>query len=69
MKKFDLYPVEGQHDQFLDFLKGLAIMGVVWLHCMPLQNAMLGPLWCGMSVSFFLMIQVFHAYRRGANSQ
>lgn len=68
MTNFVLYPVEGQRDHFLDFLKGVAILGVIWLHCMPMQNAMLGPLWCGMSVSFFLLIQVFHSYRKGAVS-
>ena len=66
MKEYKLYPKEGERDKFLDFLKGLAILGVIWLHCMPLQDRMVAPLWCGMSVSLFLLIQVFHAYRKGA---
>ena len=66
MNKYSLYYVEGEREQFIDFLKGLAIIGVIWLHCMPLQSVMAGPLWCGMSVSLFLLIQVFHAYRKDA---
>lgn len=67
MKRYRLYGQSGQRDQFIDFLKGTAIIGVVWLHCMPLQDKMLAPLWCGMSVTMFLLIQVFHAYRKKAN--
>ena len=28
---------------------------------------MLAPLWCGMSVSIFLLVQVFHSYRKGVD--
>lgn len=67
MRHYYLYPAEGRRDQFIDFLKGIAIIGIVWLHCMPLQSKMLAPLWCGMSVTLFLMVQVFHAYHKGAS--
>lgn len=63
MKQFKVYSQPYGREPFIDFLKGLSILGVIWLHCMPLQNQMLGPLWCKMSVSFFVLIQVFNTFR------
>lgn len=68
MKIFQVYNKEAEYEPFIDYLKGFAIIGIVWLHCMPLQDIMLAPLWCGMSVSLFLLIQVFHACRHGVFS-
>lgn len=67
MKKFELYSDKTGRDHYIDFIKGVAILGVIWLHCMPLQDRMLAPLWCGMSVSIFLLVQVFHSYRKGVD--
>lgn len=56
---------KNQHDSFIDFLKGICILLVVLAHCLPLQDYILFPLWGSMAVPLFLLIQVFHAYKKG----
>ena len=55
------------YEPFLDFLKGLCIIWVILTHCMSiaLQDATLFSLWGAMAVPLFLIVQVFHAYKRG----
>lgn len=54
-----------QYDSFIDYLKGVSILFVVLAHCLPLQNYILFSLWGAQAVPLFLLIQVFHAYKRG----
>lgn len=68
MTSYQVYNSTVGYEPFIDYLKGIAIIGVIWLHCMPLQDKMLAPLWCGMSVSLFLLVQVFHVCRHGSYS-
>ena len=58
------------YDPFIDFLKGVCIIFVIINHCMP-ETIMdySGFLFWGVSaVPIFLIIQVFHAYKKGHNS-
>lgn len=55
------------YDPFIDYLKGICIIFVIINHCMP-ENIMetTGFFFWGVSaVPIFLIIQVFHAYKRG----
>ena len=54
------------YDSSIDYLKGLCIFFVVLTHCIPklVQDWSLFCLWGGMAVPIFLIIQVFHAYKR-----
>lgn len=54
-----------QYDPFIDFLKGICILFVVLTHCLPLQDNILFSLWGDQAVPLFLLIQVFHAYKKG----
>lgn len=51
------------YDPFIDYLKGISILFVVLLHCLPLQNYLLCSLWASQAVPIFLLIQVFHVVR------
>ncbi|MBR5166489.1 MAG: acyltransferase family protein [Salinivirgaceae bacterium] len=55
------------YDTFIDFLKAYAIICVVIAHCFPssLWNYCLFQVWADMQVPMFILIQVFHAYKRG----
>lgn len=53
------------YDPFIDYLKGISILFVVLLHCLPLQNYLLCSLWASQAVPIFLLIQVFHVVRGG----
>lgn len=48
-------------------MKGVCILFVVLTHCLPLQEYMLFSLWGAQVVPLFLLLQVFHAYKRGVN--
>lgn len=54
-----------QYDPFIDFLKGISILFVVLTHCLPLQDYIFFSLWGDQAVPLFLLIQVFHAYKKG----
>ena len=58
---------KSDYDPSLDYLKGLCIFFVVLTHCIPIQvhDWSLFCLWGDMAVPLFLIIQVFHAYKRG----
>lgn len=53
------------YDPFIDFLKGFCILSVVLTHCLPMQDEILFPFWGGQAVPVFLLIQVFHTYKKG----
>ena len=55
------------YDSLIDYLKGLCIIFVIINHCMP-DNIMAKTaffFWGVSAVPIFLIIQVFHAYKRG----
>ena len=58
------------YDPFIDFLKGMCIIFVILNHCMPssLQHNTLFSLWGGNAVPIFLLIQVFHSYKKGVSA-
>lgn len=55
------------YDPFIDFLKAYAIIFVVVAHNFPseLWNYCLFQVWADMQVPMFILIQVFHAYKKG----
>lgn len=57
------------HDPFIDYLKGICILFVVLNHCITseLANNTLFCLWGSSAVPIFLIIQVFHAFKKGIN--
>lgn len=66
----NLYRIEfvkvGQ-DSFIDFLKAYSIFCVVVSHCLPIVywDKVLFHFWGDMQVPMFLLIQTFHAYKKG----
>lgn len=54
-----------QYDPFIDYLKGIGILFVVLTHCIPKQDYILFSLWGAQAVPLFLLIQVFHTYKKG----
>lgn len=61
-----IFKKEG-HDSFIDYLKGLCILFVIMQHSMGglFQNYTLFMFWGRFAVPIFLLIQVFHFYRKG----
>lgn len=61
--------LHGSHNQFIDALKGVAILFVCINHSLPLylKQLLLFDLWGGQAVPLFLLIQVFHYYKHGLN--
>ena len=58
------------YDPSIDFLKGVCILLVVLTHCIPIDvrdNTLLFPLWGVPAVPLFILIQVFHAYKKGTD--
>lgn len=57
----------GGYSEEIDMLKGFAILFVLLNHSTPLylKNLIAFDLWGGMGVPLFLLIQVFHYYKRG----
>ena len=55
------------YDSFIDYLKGICILLVILTHCIPgiLRHQILFSLWGGAAVPIFLIIQVFHTYKKG----
>ena len=54
------------YDPFIDYLKAYSIFFVVIAHCLPvvLYKYMLFEVWGDMQVPMFILIQVFHAYKK-----
>lgn len=58
-----------KYDPAIDFIKGLCILFVVWIHCFgSIVYYSLFPLWGSPAVPIFLLIQVFHAYKKGLDN-
>lgn len=58
------------YDPLIDFLKGLCIIFVIINHCMP-EDIMASTaffFWGVSAVPIFLIIQVFHAYKKGVEN-
>lgn len=55
------------YDPFIDFLKAYAILCVVFGHCFPTDcyQYILFQIWGDMQVPIFILIQVFHSYKKG----
>lgn len=53
------------YDPFIDYLKGVSILFVILAHCLPLQEYILFSLWGAQAVPLFLLVQVFHSYKKG----
>ncbi len=55
------------YDPFIDFLKAYSIICVVIAHILPAEIYMyiLFQVWGDMQVPMFVLIQVFHAYKKG----
>ena len=55
------------YDPFIDFLKAYSIICVVIAHILPasLYKYILFQVWGDMQVPMFVLIQVFHAYKKG----
>lgn len=52
------------YDPFFDFMKGICILCVIWLHSIP--KAHTGSVfWASQAVPLFLFMQVFHALKGG----
>lgn len=55
------------YDPQIDYIKGLCILFVIWTHCISRDE--LGyiyfPYWGDTAVPIFLLIQVFHYYKKG----
>lgn len=58
------------YDPYIDFLKGLCIVWVVLTHNLSaaVRDVTAFPYWGSMAVPLFLLIQVFHAYRKGVEN-
>ncbi len=65
MKQYAFIPINKKgYDPFIDFLKGVSIVWVVITHCLPFQEYFLFSLWGAQAVPLFLLIQVFHTYKK-----
>lgn len=54
-----------KYDPTLDYVKGVCILFVVLTHNLPDQNGILFSFWGSQAVPCFLLIQSFHAYKKG----
>ena len=52
------------HDTFIDFLKAYSILCVLAGHTFSYLDQTGYFLWYGMQVPLFILVQVFHAYKR-----
>ncbi|MBR7031443.1 MAG: acyltransferase [Prevotella sp.] len=57
------------YDPQIDYIKGLCILFVVWTHCMNRGelSIILFPYWGDTAVPIFIIIQVFHYYKKGVS--
>lgn len=60
-----------EYDTQIDYIKGLCILFVIWTH--TLNRSELGnilfPYWGDTAVPIFLLIQVFHCYKKGIKTR
>lgn len=53
------------YEPFLDYLKGICIIMVVINHGFAsAEEKLLFPIWINQAVPIFLLIQVFHSYKK-----
>ena len=54
------------YDSQIDYIKGVCILFVIWTHCIGRNELgyMLFPYWGDTAVPIFLIIQVFHYYKK-----
>lgn len=57
------------YDSQIDYIKGLCILFVIWTHCISRGelSKILFPYWGDTAVPIFLIIQVFHYFKKGVN--
>ena len=57
------------YDPQIDYIKGLCILFVIWTHCISRDELgyLLFPYWGDTAVPIFLLIQVFHYYKKGVS--
>lgn len=57
------------YDPQIDYIKGLCILFVIWTHCISRDELklMLFPYWGDTAVPIFLVIQVFHYYKKSVD--
>lgn len=55
------------YDPFIDFIKAYAIICVLLGHTLPNLKSWGYPLWAGMQVPLFLLVQTFHCYKKKEN--
>ncbi len=55
------------YDPFIDYLKGISIILIILTHCITSTNKsqIFFPIWGSPAVPVFLIIQVFHYYKKG----
>ncbi len=65
MKRIEF--IRNGYDPKIDFIKGLCILFVIWTHSMHREDLsrLLFPFWGDMAVPTFIIIQVFHYYKKG----
>ena len=58
------------YDPFIDFMKGICILLVILNHSIPseIRSSIGFPFWGSPAVPIFLIIQVFHFYKKGIDS-
>lgn len=58
--------LKNEYDPFIDYLKGISIIFVVWTHCMTRDelSSIFFPFWGDTAVPLFLLIQSFHYYKK-----
>ena len=58
-----------EYDPQIDYIKGLCILFVIWTHCISRDELGLifFPYWGDTAVPIFLIIQVFHYYKKGVS--
>ena len=58
------------YDPFIDFLKGICIVLVILTHCIPsaIRRQTFFAFWGMPAVPIFLIIQVFHTYKKGLDN-
>lgn len=64
MKYSRVFMLNG-YDPFIDYVKGICILFVILTHNLPYQDEILFPFWGAQAVPCFLLLQVFHAYKKG----
>lgn len=52
------------HDDFIDFIKVYAIICVLFGHTFFWLDWVAYPIWAGMQVPLFIIIQAFHCYKK-----